>query len=332
MRVLGIETSCDETAAAIVDDGRWVRSSVVSSQVNLHAPFGGIVPEVACRAHVERLLPVVDQALGQAGCDLDGLDGVAVTCRPGLIGALLVGLQLAKGLAFARGLPLVGIDHLEGHLHANQLEREDLPTPALHLVVSGAHTHLFWSDAPGRYECVGRSLDDAAGEALDKVSILLGLGYPGGPAIQAAAEGGDPHAIAFPRALDRRGNHDFSFSGFKTAVRLEVERRRTLDAPLPLADLAASIQEAVVDILVRKTMTLAESRRARVVALTGGVAANLLLRERFREGAARLDLVCAIPEPRYCTDNAAMIAGLGGVRLARGERDGWDLDADPRRR
>lgn len=338
MHVLGIESSCDETAAAVVVDGRHVLSNVVASQVDLHAPFGGIVPEVACRAHAESVLPVVEQALSQADTDLDGIDGIAVTYRPGLVGALLVGIQVAKGIAYSRNLPLVGVDHIEGHLYANQLERPDLPLPSLHLVVSGAHTHLFLCRSPGSYECLGRTIDDAAGEALDKVSILLGLGYPGGPAIERTARGGNPDAFALPRALDRKDRSDFSFSGLKTAVRVLVDRLATErsvgrdELPEPLvADLAASVQEAIVDILAKKTFRLARKHRVRAVCLTGGVAANTPLRERFTASAAELEIPAFVPDRKFCTDNAAMIAGLGGVLLAAGKRSTWDLDADPRR-
>jgi N6-L-threonylcarbamoyladenine synthase len=333
--VLGIETSCDETAAAVVADGRIVRSNVVASQIDAHAPFGGIVPEVACRAHAETVLPVIVAALERAGASLDDLDGIAVTHRPGLVGALLVGLQAAKGIAFARGLPLIGVDHIEGHLHANQLDRDELPSPILHLVVSGAHTHLYLGLGEGRYRLEGRTIDDAAGEALDKVSILLGLGYPGGPAIERAARGGDPRAFEFPRALDRHDNHDFSFSGFKTSVRTFVSQAgegRAASDPQWLASVAASVQEAVVDILARKTFALAEHRGVQAVALTGGVAANQALRERFASAAQQRGLDFLVPDRAFCTDNAAMIAGLGGMLLARGERSGWELDADPRRR
>ncbi|MBI4504088.1 MAG: tRNA (adenosine(37)-N6)-threonylcarbamoyltransferase complex transferase subunit TsaD [Chloroflexi bacterium] len=346
MHILGIETSCDETAAAVVEDGRLLRSNVVASQVKLHAAYGGVVPEVAARQHLVLLSPVVEQALRDADRGWDDLDAVAVTRGPGLAGALLVGLNFAKAVALARGKALVGVNHMEGHVYANWLLPGVEPQfPLLCLLVSGAHTDLILMRGHGQYRLLGRTRDDAAGEAFDKVARLLGLGYPGGPAIQRAAEGGDSAAFAFPRAMLRSGL-DFSFSGLKTAVLRAVERlsgtavpggqqsdlspaaaaRRDLAAGLPVADLAASFQRAVVDVLVEKTSRAASRYRARQVAVGGGVAANALLRAEL---PCRLGGEVLVPPLALCTDNAAMIAACGYYRLTHGQRDGWDLDAAP---
>lgn len=346
MRVLGIETSCDETAAAVVADGRILLSNVIASQTTLHATHGGVVPEVAARQQLVLLGPVVEEALGQARATWGDVDVVAVTRGPGLAGALLVGLNFAKAVALARGRPLVGVNHMEGHLYANWLLPSAAPAfPLLCLLVSGAHTDLVVMHDHGRYQMLGRTRDDAAGEAFDKVARLLGLGYPGGPAIQRAAESGDPAAFAFPRALLHSG-FDFSFSGLKTAVLRTVERlsgaanppgaqsrlspaaaaRSELAAGLPIADLAASFQQAVVDVLVEKMCRAAARFHIRQVAIGGGVAANALLRaeviRRFGEQAL-------FPPSPLCTDNAAMVAACGFYRFTRGQRDGWGLDVEP---
>ena len=275
MRILAIETSCDETAAAVVEDGRSVKSSVVSSQVDLHARFGGVVPEVAGRAHVDLLTPVVAEAMDVADVTAADLDAVAATIGPGLIGSLLVGVSAAKAYALAWGVPFVGVNHLEGHLHAAFLEDPDMALPAVVLLVSGGHTMLVHVRAPGRYRLLGQTIDDAAGEAFDKVARFLDLGYPGGPAIERVAAGGDPRAIAFPRGL-RHDGYDFSFSGLKTSVITYVRKHPEALA----ADVAASFQEAVVDVLVEKTMRAAAAVEARSVCIGGGVAANSVLRER----------------------------------------------------
>jgi N6-L-threonylcarbamoyladenine synthase len=321
--VLGIETSCDETAAAVVADGRTVWSSVVSSQVDLHARFGGVVPEVASRAHVELITPVIAEALVEAGVELRELDAVAACHGPGLAGALLVGVAAAKGLALAADLPYVGVNHLEAHLHAAWLEDPDLPLPLAVLIVSGGHTMTVVMEAHGRYRVVGQTVDDAAGEAFDKVARHLGLGYPGGPVIDRLAHDGDPAAVRFPRAMP--GESDFSFAGLKTAV---VNHTRRTPAT-PVADLAASFQEAVVDQLVAKLVTAADEHEAPVLALGGGVAANSRLRERVAEAAAATGRGVFLPPPELCTDNGAMIAATAWWRLQSDGPTPLDAGADP---
>ena len=334
---LAIETSCDETAAAVVArDGR-VRSSVVASQAALHARYGGVVPELAARRHVEAVLPAVDAALTEAAAGWRDLAFVAVTRGPGLPAALLVGLAAAKALAFARDLPLVGVNHLAGHVWAHRLDAAPrLPRPAVCLVASGSHTDLCLLPEGGGLRLLGTTVDDAAGEVFDKVARLLDLGYPGGPAIERAARQGDAQAVAFPRTLRALrppagraqvvgGPYAFSFSGLKTAVAVRREAR-----PDELvADVAASFQAAVVDTLVRKTLAAAGDHGAAGVLLAGGVAANGPLRTAMAEGCARAGLALRVPPPWYCTDNAAMIGAAGWEAWAAGRRDGWDLDAEP---
>jgi N6-L-threonylcarbamoyladenine synthase len=325
MRVLGIETSCDETAAAVVADGPTVLSSVVASQVDLHARFGGVVPELAGRAHVELLTPVVAEALERAGADTHPpVDAVAATCGPGLVGSLLVGLSHAKALAMAWSVPFVGVNHLEGHLFASLLDHPDLDWPLVVLLVSGGHTVLVLVEGVGRYRLLGQTLDDAAGEAFDKVARFLGLGYPGGPAIDREAVHGDAVAFAFPRAKLDDGL-DFSFSGLKTAVIRTVEK-----APgAPTADVAASFQEAVVDVLVTKARRAVADTGARGLCLAGGVAANSLLRRRAEEACVADGVAALVPSPAMCTDNAAMIAAAGQWRLAHDGPSPLSLGADP---
>jgi N6-L-threonylcarbamoyladenine synthase len=333
---LAIETSCDETAAAVVARDGTVRSSVVASQAELHARYGGVVPEVAARRHLEAVLPTVDLALRAAGVSWPDLALVAVTRGPGLPAALLVGLAAAKAIAFARRLPLVGVNHLAGHIHAHALEGggEPLPRPAICLVVSGSHTDLCLLPAGGGLVLLGTTVDDAAGEAFDKVARLLGLGYPGGPAIDRAARGADPATVPLPRTLGpiggpRRpepglvgGRWAFSFSGLKTAVaqRLEAE------PSLPAAAVAASFQAAVVDALVAKTVDAARAHGVHTVLVAGGVAANSALRDALTRACAAEGWDLRVPPPRFCTDNAAMI---GAAAWAAGRTDGWDLDVDP---
>jgi N6-L-threonylcarbamoyladenine synthase len=328
MLTLGIETSCDETAAAVLADGRRILSSVVASQDAVHAPYGGVVPELASRRHLEVVVPVVEQALATAGVGLGDLDGLAVTHGPGLVGSLLVGCSLAKALAWARRLPLVGVNHLEGHIYAAFLTDDPPEPPFLALVVSGGHTALYASRAPLAYELVGETRDDAAGEAFDKTAKLLGLGFPGGPQIQRAAEGGDATAVAFPSVRLSDGGRDFSFSGLKTAVSLHVKRHGPLSRDA-VADVAASFQATVVRLLVRRTVRAALDLDLKRVILTGGVAANGPLRAALAAAAAEHGLRLHIPPRALCTDNAAMIAAAGAARLAAGERAPLDLNAVP---
>jgi N6-L-threonylcarbamoyladenine synthase len=328
MIVLGIESSCDETAAAVLVDGRKVLSNVVASQDTLHAPYGGIVPELASRRHLEMIVPVVEQALTGAGVGLGDLDAIAVTQGPGLVGSLLVGCSMAKSLAFVRRLPLVPVNHLEGHIYAAFLEEGALEHPFLALVVSGGHTALYHAKSPLTYAVVGQTRDDAAGEAFDKTAKLLGLGFPGGPIIQRTAETGDPSAIAFPLAHMTDGAGDFSFSGIKTSVSLHVKRRGTLSAS-EVADVAASFQAAVVKVLVRKTVKAAVSLGVPRLVLTGGVAANGPLRAAMAAAAIEHGLALHIPARHLCTDNAAMIAAAGTARFRAGERAALTMNAQP---
>jgi tRNA N6-adenosine threonylcarbamoyltransferase len=308
--VLGIETSCDETAAALVLGGYDIASSVVSSQIDLHAAFGGVVPEIASRAHLDLLNPVIARAIVEAGVDERRIDAVACTVGPGLIGALLVGVSAAKALALAWDVPFVGVNHLEAHLYAALLEDPSTELPIVVLLVSGGHTMLVEMTAPGEYRLLGQTIDDAAGEAFDKVARFLGLGYPGGPEIEKVARRGDPAAIAFPRAM-RDDGLDFSFSGLKTAVLYHVRKHADAD----VADVAASFQEALVDVLVHKARRAAVEVGARGIALGGGVAANGRLREAMLDACTADGLHGYVPSPAMCTDNAAMIAAAGWHRL-----------------
>jgi N6-L-threonylcarbamoyladenine synthase len=323
--VLGIETSCDETAAAVVKDGCEVVSNVISSQAKIHESYGGVFPEIASRQHILHVVPVVERALSEAGLSLLEMGVVAVTHGPGLAGSLLVGVNMAKGLAVATGLPLLGVNHLEAHIYANWLDsKEKIVFPLVCLIASGGHTNLVLMTDHGHYEPLGQTLDDASGEAFDKVARLLGLGYPGGPEIERAARTGDPTAFDFPRAW-LRGTHDFSFSGLKTAILYLVREYHSADN-LPVADLAASFQAAVVEVLVEKTRQAAEENGALQVLLAGGVAANTLLRTEMAEKMA-IPVLC--PSPIHCTDNGACVAALGWFRFQAGERSGWDLDVVP---
>ncbi|HNS50570.1 MAG TPA: tRNA (adenosine(37)-N6)-threonylcarbamoyltransferase complex transferase subunit TsaD [Anaerolineae bacterium] len=340
--ILGIETSCDETAAAVVEEGRTLRSNVVASQIDIHRRFGGVFPEVASRQHVLSITPVIRQALGDARLEGETLSGVAVTYGPGLAGSLLVGVNAAKGLAFSLGLPLVGIHHIEAHIYANWLEQDAEPEfPLVCLVVSGGHSELIWMAGHGQFRRLGGTLDDAAGEAFDKVGRLLGLPYPGGPSIQQAARDGIPTAFKLPRAW-LGDSYDFSFSGVKTAVLHAVRkyqpdtdnlRAASLQAPvvvrdLPVANLAASFQAAVVEVLVDKACRAAEQLGARTLLLAGGVAANESLRgEIVRQSPVPV----RVPPLEFCTDNAAMVACAGHFRLQDGATAGWDLDVVPSR-
>ncbi|MDI3317647.1 MAG: tRNA (adenosine(37)-N6)-threonylcarbamoyltransferase complex transferase subunit TsaD [Bacillota bacterium] len=327
--VLGIETSCDETAAGVVAGGRRILSNVVASQIEIHRPYGGVVPEVASRQHLEHLMPVVERAMEEAGAAWSDLDAVAVTRGPGLVGALLVGLSGAKALAWAHDLPLVGVNHLTGHIYANWLFDPEPELPAVCLVVSGGHSDLVLVEGHDRLTVLGRTRDDAAGEAFDKVARLLGLPYPGGPEIDRLAGRGNPAAIPFPRSRPDPDGFDFSFSGLKTAVAVELERARASGREPDPADVAASFQEAVVDVLVDRLLEAAGRFGVRHVWLAGGVAANSALRARLGERAAARGLSVRIPPMKLCTDNGAMIAAAGTFAFAAGRRDPLDLDAEP---
>lgn len=330
--ILGIETSCDETAAAIVQDGRRILSSVVASQAAMHAQYGGVFPEIASREHVLKIATVVEQALSDAEVTWADLNAIAVTYGPGLAGSLLVGVNMAKGAAYAEKLPLIGINHLEGHIYANWIEAqaqaavsvEALEFPFVALIVSGGHSELVLMRGHADYQLLGHTLDDAAGEAFDKGARLLGLGYPGGPAIQQAAEQGDANAFELPRAW-LRGTYDFSFSGLKTAM-LHLVKTFDSPGPIPVADVAASFQHAIADVLVEKTVRAAHEFGARAILLAGGVAANSHLRALLKQ---RADIPVLVPPVKLCIDNGAMIAAAAWWHYDKGERSGWDLDVVP---
>ena len=333
--ILGIETSCDETAAAVVEDGRCILSNIVSSQIAVHAPYGGVVPELASRHHIENICPVIEAALAEAGVGFGDLEAVAVTQGPGLVGSLLVGVQAAKGIALAHRRPLVPVHHVAGHVEAAFLAHGEIPLPALALVVSGGHTSLYTVPEEGVHERLGRTRDDAAGEAFDKVAKLLGLGYPGGPIIDRLAEGADSDAVAFTIARMKDGSPDFSFSGIKTAVLLHVRREGIAPVddpqcvPVQVKNLVASFQRAVVAALVGGLAKTARVHSPRSLLLTGGVAANSRLRREAAAAAAGLGLPLFVPPLSLTTDNAAMIAAAGFVNLRRGVRADWDLNAEP---
>ncbi len=325
MLVLAIESSCDETAAAVVRDGRFVLSNIIASQIDIHSKYGGVVPEIASRKHIEAIAPVVMQALEDASVGLDEIEGIAATRGPGLIGSLLVGLSVAKAMAFARNLPFVGINHLEGHVASVFLTENRPDFPFIALVVSGGHTTIYRVEDFEHFRALGQTRDDAAGEAFDKAAKLLGIGYPGGVVIDRLAQKGDPKAIRFPRSM--RDSLEFSFSGLKTALLTYTKKRLEPITAGEIPDIVASYQEAIVDVLVEKTMRAAEESGLKRVAVVGGVASNSRLRLKFSEEGARKGIGIHIPPALLCTDNAAMIAVVGNFLLERGKRDGFDLNA-----
>ncbi len=329
IKILAIESSCDETAAAVIENGRKVLSNVIYSQIDLHTLYGGVVPEIASRKHIEKINPVIEQALTDAGVGLKGVDAVAVTYGPGLVGPLLVGVSAAKAVAYAAGLPLIGVHHIEGHVSANFLEHPDLEPPFLCLIVSGGHTHLVIMKDYGEYEILGRTHDDAAGEAYDKVARAIGLGYPGGPKIDKVAKEGNPKAIAFPRAKVEDCPYDFSFSGLKSAVLNYLNQAEMKGEEINRNDVAASFQAAVVDVLVEKTMHAAKEYGFKKVALAGGVASNSALRAGMKEACEKRGLTMIYPSPIYCTDNAAMIGAAAYYEYIKGNFSGLDLNAIP---
>lgn len=333
--ILGIESSCDETAAAVVKNGREILSSIISSQIESHRAYGGVVPELASREHLEKIEEVVNKAIVDARIRLDDIDGVAVTQGPGLIGSLLVGVCYAKSLAFGLGVPLVGVNHIEGHVYSVAFENPPINYPAMALIVSGGHTNLFWIPEEGKYKVVSRTRDDAAGEAFDKVAKMVGLGYPGGPIIERIARKGNPAAIRFAKAKISDGRPDFSFSGLKTAVSRYIRENgitpladERLEPPQEIADLAASFQNAVVQALVGRMEKQAEGLHPKTLIVAGGVACNQALRSAAEAVAARLGIPVYFPSRHLSTDNAAMIAAAGFGRLANGESAGADLTAD----
>lgn len=327
--ILAIESSCDETAASVVKNGRTVLSNVISSQIELHKLYGGVVPEIASRKHIEKINQVIEQALADADVTLDDLDAIGVTYGPGLVGALLVGVAEAKAIAYAKKLPLVGVHHIEGHVSANYIEHPDLEPPFLCLIVSGGHTHLVIVKDYGEFEILGRTRDDAAGEAFDKVARAIGLGYPGGPKIDKLSSEGNQDAIAFPRAKIEGSPYDFSFSGVKSAVLNYLNHAKMTGEEVNRADLAASFQKAVVDVLVEHAMQAAEDHHIRKIAIAGGVASNQGLRSAMEKACAEKGYEFYRPSPIFCTDNAAMIGVAAYYEYKKGIRHGWDLNAVP---
>ena len=326
--ILGIETSCDETAVAVLDGQGHILSNVLDSQIDVHAPFGGVVPELASRRHVERLEVLTKEALDCASISLSDVTAIAVTNRPGLVGALIVGVNFAKALAYARNIPYVTVNHLEGHLASAWLANPNMTAPAIVLVASGGHTHLAWVPTFGEYQFIGWTLDDAAGEAFDKGAKMLGLPYPGGPAIDTLAKNANPQAISFPRPQLHSGDLTFSFSGLKTSLRYYLKNAKNAEDPsLPVADIAASYQEAIVEVLVKKLCHAARQYKVKAIAVVGGVAANSRLRGKLEEEAMSFGLKVTLPPRSLCTDNGAMIAAAGLRKMKRQEFASWDEDA-----
>lgn len=327
--ILGIESSCDETAAAVIKNGRTVLSNVISSQIELHKLYGGVVPEIASRKHIEKINQVIEQALEDANVTLEDIDAIAVTYGPGLVGALLVGVAEAKAISYATGKPLVGVHHIEGHVSANYIEHPELEPPFLCLIVSGGHTHLVMVNDYGKYEIIGRTRDDAAGEAFDKVARAIGLGYPGGPKIDKLSKEGNPKAISFPQGHITDAPYDFSFSGVKSAVLNYINSAKMKDEEINRADVAASFQESVVDVLAKRTVLAAKDLGVTKIALAGGVASNQGLRAKMDEVCKKNNFSLYYPSPIYCTDNAAMIGAAGYYEYINGTRHGLDLNAVP---
>ena len=327
--VLAIESSCDETAASVVRNGREVLSNIISSQIALHTLYGGVVPEIASRKHIEKINKVIVAALSEAGVTLEEIDAVGVTYGPGLVGALLVGVAEAKAIAYAAKKPLIGVHHIEGHIAANYIEHKELEPPFFCLVVSGGHSHLVQVKDYGQFEIIGRTRDDAAGEAFDKVARAIGLGYPGGPKIDKVSKEGNPEAIAFPRARVGDSLYDFSFSGVKSAVLNYINGCRMKGEEWNQADIAASFQKAVTDVLVENAMRAVREYRAEKFAIAGGVAANSALRSAMKEACEKEGIDFYYPSPVYCTDNAAMIGAAAYYEYLNGTRHGWDLNAVP---
>ena len=329
VKILAIESSCDETAAAVVVNGREVLSNVISSQIDLHTLYGGVVPEIASRKHIENINPVIEKALSDANCTLDDIDAIGVTYGPGLVGALLVGVAEAKAIAFAKDIPLIGVNHIEGHVCANYVEDKTLEPPFLCLIVSGGHTHLVMVEDYCQYKILGKSRDDAAGEAFDKVARAIGLGYPGGPKIDKAAKDGNPNAYDFPKAKIADNPFDFSFSGVKSAVLNELNARTMKGEEIVTEDVAASFQKSVVETLVERAMLAVEETGVKKIALAGGVASNTALRKLFKEECEKRGLDFYYPSPELCTDNAVMIGSAAYFEYKNGTRHGWDLNAIP---
>ncbi|MCR4955734.1 MAG: tRNA (adenosine(37)-N6)-threonylcarbamoyltransferase complex transferase subunit TsaD [Lachnospiraceae bacterium] len=329
INILAIESSCDETAAAVIRNGREVRSNIISSQIALHTLYGGVVPEIASRKHIERINQTIEEALEEAGATLEEMDAIAVTYGPGLVGALLVGVAEAKAIAYGAKKPLVGVHHIEGHISANYIENKDLEPPFMCLVVSGGHTHLVNVKDYGTYEILGKTRDDAAGEAFDKVARAIGLGYPGGPKIEKKAKEGDPFAISFPRAKVADGPYDFSFSGLKSAVLNYINGCKMKNEEINDANIAASFQQAVSDVLVEHGIRAAKEHNVKKFAIAGGVAANATLREALKSACEKEGIRFYHPSPIFCTDNAAMIGVAGYYEYLAGTRSGWDLNAIP---
>lgn len=327
--ILAIESSCDETAASVIKNGRTVLSNIISSQIDLHKLYGGVVPEIASRKHIEKINQVIEEALKEAGVTLDDLDAIGVTYGPGLVGALLVGVAEAKAISFAKDLPLVGVHHIEGHISANYIENPDLEPPFLCLVVSGGHTHLVIVKDYGKFEILGRTRDDAAGEAFDKVARAIGLGYPGGPKIDRLSKEGNPYAMNFPKAKVEDAPYDFSFSGVKSAVLNHINKCKMQGIPVVEADVTASFQRCVVEVLVEHAIAAAKDYHIDKLAIAGGVASNQTLRTAMQQACEKNHIQFYHPSPIFCTDNAAMIGVAAYYEYQKGTRHGWDLNAVP---